>query len=150
VIVLLGVPSLVKNKVNDVVVDGVFVNEAKVAFAFNVAVTKVPFARLITGADPVFPKAYNVSETEPVAAKLPVTVKFPPTVVFPETFNVPPIVVLPVIFVVPTTCKLEVAFAVPIPILLETNALPMMSAAALGVAVPIPTRLLSATTRVLP
>lgn len=57
VIVLLGVASFVKNNVNDVVVAGVFVNEAKVAFAFNVAVTKVPFARLIIGADPVLPKA---------------------------------------------------------------------------------------------
>lgn len=57
VIVLLGVASFVKNNVNDVVVAGVFVNEAKVAFAFNVAVTKVPFARSIIGEDPVLPKA---------------------------------------------------------------------------------------------
>lgn len=108
-----------------------FINDAKVAFASNMAVTKVPFAKLIIGADPVFPNAYRVSDTEPVAAKFPVTVKFPAIEVLPETFNDPPMVVFPVIFDVPTTCKLDVAFAVPTPRLFDTSALPIISVAVL-------------------
>ena len=57
VIVLPGVESFVKNNVNDVVVAGVFVNGAKVAFPVKVAVTNVPLDKSIVGAVPVFPKA---------------------------------------------------------------------------------------------
>jgi hypothetical protein len=62
VIDLLGVASFVRNRVNACDPVPIPVAKVKVQLPVNVAVTKLPFARLIVAEAPVFPSAFILSE----------------------------------------------------------------------------------------